>query len=121
MKIYVAHATAFDYEKMLYQPLKLSVLWKNYKIILPHDTQIEPTYSKPIIESCDLLIAEVSHPSTGLGIELGWAHASSMPILCLHQQNANISSSLYIISRHFISYKNKDDMVNCLSIALQKI
>lgn len=42
--------------------------------------------TKDIIKTCDLMIAEVSLPATGLGIELGWAKAFKVPILCMYLQ-----------------------------------
>ena len=35
--------------------------------------------------ACDLVVAEVSVPSLGVGYELGWATALSKPILCPHR------------------------------------
>jgi hypothetical protein len=37
------------------------------------------------LKSCDLIVAEVSLPSLGVGYELGWAAASGKPVLCLHR------------------------------------
>jgi nucleoside 2-deoxyribosyltransferase len=35
------------------------------------------------LKSCDLIVAEVTLPSLGVGYELGWACALNKPILCL--------------------------------------
>lgn len=35
--------------------------------------------------ACDLVIAEVTVPSSGVGYELGWATALNKPVLCLHR------------------------------------
>lgn len=35
------------------------------------------------LKSCDLVIAEVTRPSLGVGYELGWAVALGKPVLCL--------------------------------------
>ncbi len=37
------------------------------------------------LRSCDLVVAEVSVPSLGVGYELGWATAMKKPVLCLHR------------------------------------
>lgn len=34
---------------------------------------------------CDLVVAEVTSPSLGVGYELGWATALKKPVLCLHR------------------------------------
>ena len=37
------------------------------------------------LSSCDLVVAEVTAPSLGVGYELGWATALKKPVLCLHR------------------------------------
>lgn len=37
------------------------------------------------LKACDLVVAEVSVPSLGVGYELGWATALGKPVLCLHR------------------------------------
>jgi 2'-deoxynucleoside 5'-phosphate N-hydrolase len=37
------------------------------------------------LNSCDLVVAEVTSPSLGVGYELGWATALKKPVLCLHR------------------------------------
>ena len=37
------------------------------------------------LASCDLVVAEVTTPSLGVGYELGWATALAKPVLCLHR------------------------------------
>ncbi len=59
-----------------------------------------------IIEKYDLVIAEVSLPATGLGIELGWADYSNTPILCIYEKGSKFSSFLKFITNNFIEYDN---------------
>ena len=109
MKIYLAHAGSFDYRAELYEPLKQS-LAGNYDIFFPHDKENSSIKTKEIIAGCDLVIAETSYPSTGQGIELGWADASGVPILCFYRSGATISSSLRFICDSFLEYTSMDDM-----------
>lgn len=37
------------------------------------------------LSACDLMVAEVSVPSLGVGYELGWAIALGKPVLCLYR------------------------------------
>jgi len=37
------------------------------------------------LASCDLVVAEVTTPSLGVGYELGWATALAKPVLCLYR------------------------------------
>lgn len=67
--------------------------------------------TKELIKSCDLVIAEVSMPSTGQGIELGWANMLNIPIICIHEQGSKISRSLQYVAQEFIEYKGSEDML----------
>lgn len=71
MKIFVAHSSMFDFINKLYIPLWGSRLNTLHDIFLPQENGHEEV-TKELIKSCDLVIAEVSMPSTGAGIELGW-------------------------------------------------
>lgn len=117
MKIYVSHSTNFDFAKELYEPLTNSALGIVHYFIFPHKDSLEPYPSKELLQErkCDLVLAEVSLPSTGQGIELGWANFSGVKIICVHKRGAKISDSLTAVSRKFISYTDKNDLVAELS------
>ena len=38
------------------------------------------------LSDCDVIVAEVTQPSLGVGYELGWAAALNKPVLCLYRQ-----------------------------------
>jgi len=59
-----------------------------------------------------LLIAEVSLPATGQGIELGWADYAKTSILCIYKKGIQISSSLKFITDNFIEYENEENMIS---------
>jgi 2'-deoxynucleoside 5'-phosphate N-hydrolase len=46
------------------------------------------------IEDCDLLIAEVSTPSHGVGYEIGYALQQGKAALCLHRHDSKISKMI---------------------------
>ena len=46
------------------------------------------------INGCDLLIAEVSTPSHGVGYEIGFALHQSKPVLCLHRKDTSVSKMI---------------------------
>ena len=78
MKIYVAHSREFNFKKELYKPLRDSKLGNKTNFVFSHKTKaFSPSRKK--IKSVDYVIAEVSYPSTGLGIELGWANCIKFP------------------------------------------
>lgn len=119
MKIYISHSKNSNYTEELYKPLKESVLASNNKFIFPHenDTFIN---SKDIFSShaCDMVIAEVSTPATGVGIELGWANAFNIPIVCIYKTGSKISGSLPIVAKEILEYSNPDDLITKLQTIL---
>jgi len=46
------------------------------------------------IQNCDVLIAEVSAPSHGVGYEIGFALNIGKPVLCLHQRDRRVSKMI---------------------------
>lgn len=111
LEIYVAHSNNFDYKTELYGPLRNSPLNFQHRFILPHETE-EFIKSKEIIEKSDLVVAEVSYPSTGEGIELGWANIFLIPILCVYREGTKPSGSLKAITNAVVSYSDPVDMVS---------
>lgn len=76
----------------MYKFIRGSEIDQKHEIILPHEKDHEQFSSKSLFQSgCDLMVAEVSWPSTGLGIELGWADMYKIPIVFLHRKGAIIS------------------------------
>lgn len=113
MKLYVSHSSQLDYQALLYEPLKQD-LGSAHSIFFPHDPENIDTKSKDIITSYECVLAEVSYASTGQGIELGWASAAHIPIICLHLPDAKLSGSLKFVSSTFIEYSSPEDMITRL-------
>ncbi len=114
MKIYVCHSSAFDYKNELYNPLRKFVLNKNHKLIFPHRIDNKFVNSEDIISKCDLVISETSYPSTGMGIELGWADKENKKILFIYKKGIKISKSLQKISSDFMEYNDSEDLIKKL-------
>ena len=110
MKIYVAHSRDFDYQNELYVPLKNSEIFKQHEFILPHDGD-NYKHERYFYKSIDLVIAEVSYPSTGLGIELGFLYDDNKPIYCIHQSDKKISSSISVVASNINVYSNLNEMI----------
>lgn len=123
MKIYIGHSQEFNFKEELYLPIRESQLNSEHEILLPHEIHQEGNdfITKDIIKTCDVMVAEVSFPATGLGIEIGWANAFERPIICIHRKGSKISSSLKVVCKNFIEYTNKKDWIEKLDSALSTL
>lgn len=112
MKIYISHSTNFDFKKDLYEPLKNGNFNKDF--IFPHEKNSKQNPLKKLFSSkkCSLIIAEISFPSTGQGIELCLANIIyKIPIICFYKKGYNYSKSLKDVSKKFIQYNDSKDLI----------
>jgi nucleoside 2-deoxyribosyltransferase len=63
----------------------------NERLLAPRDV-----YERDVnwIKNCDLLIAEVSVPSHGVGYEISFALNIGKPVLCLYQKDKRVSKMI---------------------------
>ncbi len=115
MKFYAAHARTFDFESEWYSPLREIGTELGIEFVFPHENSDCPKNSKNDIKMYDGVIAEVSHPSTGLGIELGWADALGVPIILVHRANATVSSAVLSLTEHIVDYSSLEEFTTRLS------
>ena len=111
MKIFISHSTKFNFQDELYKPLKESELAKKHEFIFPHDEVNKDVLTKDIIRDCDLVVAEVSYPSMGEGIELGWANGSYVTIVCFYKPSSEVSDSLKYVTDNIFEYSTSDVMI----------
>lgn len=106
-KVYAAHSKKFDYQCDYYAPLKKLT---DFEFIFPHEKGDEIQFkSKDVIKRCSVFVAEVTNPSLGTGIEIGWAESFTIPILFLYKKGAKVAASLKTISNNFIEYETIDE------------
>lgn len=120
MKIFVAHSSAFDFRKKLYEPLRASSLNTEHQIFLPQETG-EEEVTRDLIKECDFVIGEVSMPSTGMGIELGWANSFGVPILALYEAGGKRSHSVEYVAKEIIAYSDSAEMIQKISDFIAKL
>jgi hypothetical protein len=120
MKILVTHSSDFDFRNKLYKPLRNSILNDKYELRLPQEKEREKL-TKDMIKECRAVIAECSLPSTGQGIELGWASAYDVPVICVYERGSQVSSALHYITDTFIEYSNETEMIKSLQECLNNI
>jgi hypothetical protein len=113
MKIIVTHSSGFDFKKELYQPIRSSLLNTEHDFFLPQEKERE-RITRDMIQNADLVFAEVSYPSTGQGIELGWANIFNTPIVCFYKSGMKTSSAIKFITENLIEYSNEKDLIEKL-------
>ncbi len=64
------------------------------------------------IEESDLLIAEVSTPSHGVGYEIGYALSLQKPVLCLYDQEVVVSKMITGNPHPLLSVKSYRDLAD---------
>jgi len=95
-----------DFESV-YQALTEALLADGHQIPTAHladstvvevETRVLPreVYDRDVrwIAAADVLIAEVSVPSHGVGYEIGYALGAGKPVLCLSQQGRKVSKMI---------------------------
>lgn len=109
--IYIGHSRSFDYQKELYVPVRQLQFGSDIQIILPHENGAVGASTKELFQNgCDLFIAEVSYPATGLGMELGYADILHVPIVCLSKSGVKVSGSLSRLTDKFVEYTDSEDL-----------
>lgn len=119
MKIIVTHASSFDYEKELYAPLQKAVEGTPHELIFPHVWHEQNKSTKEFLKDAGLVIGEVSYPSTGQGIEFGWADMMHVPILFLKRTGAKSSSALRYLNGRWIEYASEKELIEKLKKFLE--
>lgn len=114
------HSSDYDYEKELYEPIRQSNLTREHEIILPHEHN-PMINSKETLQKVDVFFAEVSSPSIGLGIELGYADMYGKKIICFSKKGAKITSALKYVCKDFFEYTNAEDMIQHIQETIKNI
>ena len=108
MNIYFACSITGGREfERIYQDLMAALLGDGHEIPTAHlaesnvialeaVTPAREVYERDVIwiRKADVLIAEVSAPSHGVGYEIGFALQVGKPVLCIHQEGRKISKMI---------------------------
>ena len=111
MRIYIAHPTDMNYENEIYRPLQSDDFFSQYELILPHEESNKINNTRDDYKDVDIVIAECSKPSTGVGIELGWFYDEEKPIYCLYKIGTKPSEAVTAIAKEIIEYSDSNDLV----------
>jgi nucleoside 2-deoxyribosyltransferase len=88
--------------------------YPNIEVIFPHASQEEVQLTKDAINKVDMVIVEVSIPSTGSGIELGWANAAGKPIVAFHQGGSEPSPAVQFVTSEIHVYVTEEHITEVL-------
>lgn len=66
--------------------------------------------SLELLDTCDLLVVELSEKGVGIGIEAGYAYAKGIPVITVAQAGADISDTLRGISRGVFTYRDEVEL-----------
>jgi nucleoside 2-deoxyribosyltransferase len=120
MKVVLTHSSNLPWKEELYSALKGSLINAEHEILFPQEKGAREQITKEHIKKSDIVLAEVSYPSTGQGIELGWADALGIPTFCFYKEGSNISSSLQYITDVFVEYSTMEDMTKKVASQLNR-
>ncbi len=121
MTYYAAHSREFDFQNEWYAPLRRVGEELGVTFVFPHETTDAATNTKERMTAYNAIVAEVSYPSTGLGIELGWAETLGLPIYLVCRESAFISRSVLSLTGHtLITHSDQNDLVAKLVSALHR-
>jgi hypothetical protein len=117
MKIYVSHSSKIDYQHELYNVLRNSDLAYNHEFLFPHERGLDLFPTKELFDAkgCDLVFAEVSFPSHGQGVELGWAYERGIRMIFSHKPEAKLSVVIPELSKEIFTYTTGQDLIAKLS------
>ena len=65
-----------------------------------------------VIETCDIVVIDLTEKGVGLGIEAGYAFAKGLPVLSIAREGSDISTTLRGVSEEVCLYRNGADLVS---------
>jgi len=84
----------------------------------------EEIYERDIaaLERSDVLLAEVSSPSTGVGFEVAHALCRGIPVVCVHERGVRLSAMIAGCPEvHLYEYSTPDELCSLLKSALTRL
>ncbi len=120
MRIYIAHSNSIDYKNEIYKPLRDDGFFLEHELILPHENGDSIGNSRDDYKNYDIVIAECSEPSIGVGIELGWLYDDKKPIYCFVKSGLHPSSAVVSIVEKVIEYNDEEDFVDKIKAIIEK-
>ena len=73
------------------------------------------------IDNSDLVIAELTTKSIGVGIEIGYAFAKKIPIIYIRKKNSEYSTTASGSSTYNMEYENEFDLIELMEKLLRQL
>lgn len=89
---------------------------------IEENNSLEKIYNRDInwIKDCNILVAEVSIPSLGIGYEISYAESLGKRIICLCEEGTNLSAMIGGNKNiELIKYKDIDDLIAKIEINIK--
>jgi nucleoside 2-deoxyribosyltransferase len=87
-----------------------------HEVHFPPEFEGKRVSSKKAVEGCDVLLADVSLPSTGVGIELGYAEFLGKQVILLKESDKPLQASVAMLSKPCIDYFDFQDLSEKLKL-----
>lgn len=87
LNIYFIHSSKLDYNNLIYKKVLSSSVCLSHDLVLPLSKENRSKYFKDLINNADIIIAEISHPTLGLFLELKYLSKVDKPKLFLSLDN----------------------------------
>ena len=86
--------------------------FSRHELIFPHEESSKIINTRDDYKDVDVVIAECSKPSTGVGVELGWFYDDKKPIYCFYKIGMRPSKAIAAIAKEAIEYSDSNDLIN---------
>ncbi|MFD1417929.1 nucleoside 2-deoxyribosyltransferase [Companilactobacillus keshanensis] len=97
----------------------------DYKLSVEGQGQLDNDYIRnrdvDWLNKSDLVVAETSNPSLGVGYELAYAEKIKKPVLILHNKNKSQLSAMIEGSKYFRNINYYSDVTEAISILKSKL
>jgi len=120
MLLFFTAAPSFDAQKELASPLSAAKALKKHELLFP-TLQKPPFDAHGALKASDIVFAEVSAPSLEVGLHLGWASATFIPIVCVSKKGTTLAPMLKDVSKFFIEYDSPADLATKVADFMSRI
>lgn len=130
-KIFLAAPFTFNFESGFLDDVEELLINLGHSVTVPHDFARDDVTDEELrekvkndlymVESSDILLAEVTNPSHGVGMEILHANKLGKRIILLTRSGTKISSMVRVHGHEIIEYSNFEDLKQKLGNCLQPI